>query len=261
MPEGTASALYFVVANRERGIFGYTWRIGWSGTSFYIKARFSPLTALKVSLHGPHPRENLKPGFKIGIDGQAAQLAVESGGAYCGSVTQSAHWFSGSRAKSGVTHALTFRTSWDMFLKGSPSAPNPGNLKASAFGAVLPAPASLKTADVDVYVCDRQPYWPREKQARRDNACLGPLENKAGQYLTAVSVKRSAFDQDAPGSVFALRAKDGEDRLRGVATAADKNGVLWIVEHWMSVSALRQAISQQAQLGGPALWPPRAEEV
>ena len=36
--------------------------------------------------------------------------------------------------------------------------------------------------------------------------------------------------------------------MRGIGTAADSKGVLWIVEHWISGSALKETVAQQADL-------------
>src|ERR1022692_3584669 len=136
--------MYFVVGNRERQIFGYAWRIGWSNTSFYLKARYAPLAAFKISLHGPDPRPSMRPGFKIALDDSAVPGAAEAGGAYAGSVAVRPQWFSGRKVRSGVTHAVTFRTTWDLFTTGSPSAPGPGNVRSRTVGMVIPAPQPLR---------------------------------------------------------------------------------------------------------------------
>ncbi len=51
--------MYFVVGDRKSAVAGYAWRRGASGTSFYIKARYTPLSSVKISLHGPDPRPGL----------------------------------------------------------------------------------------------------------------------------------------------------------------------------------------------------------
>jgi len=86
--EELPTAMYFIVADRDRRICSYTWRIGWSGTSFYLKPLHAPLSALKVSLHGPAPRPEMRPGFKIGIEEGAAPSAEAAGGVYAGSVAE-----------------------------------------------------------------------------------------------------------------------------------------------------------------------------
>jgi hypothetical protein len=234
----SASAIYFVTADQERGIYGYTWRMWWSGTSFYIKGRASHLAAFKVSLHGPDPaRPNLRPGFKIAMDENAVPKAVEAGSVHCGSVFLKPQWFSGRKVQNGVRHVLTFRSTWDLFCKGCPSAPNPGDLRADAVGLIAEAPKSFKAADIEIYVSDNKPYWPFEAKARRDNSCIEPIRSGSGQYLTGVSFRRPALNGDAPVATRALKSRPAEERVRGIATAADDKGVLWIVEHWISPSA------------------------
>jgi hypothetical protein len=104
---------------------------------------------------------------------------------------------------------------------------------------------------LDIYISDGKPYWENEAQARRDNACIGPLQNKAGQNLSGVSFRRSALNRDVPEAALTLKAHAAEDRVRGIGTATDVRGVLWIVEHWMSASALKEAIAQQERLVDP----------
>lgn len=251
--EKLMSAMYFVVADSERKNRGYTWRIWWGGTSFYVKGRASSLAAFKVSLHGPDTaRPRLRPGFKIAMDESAMAKAEAAGAVYCGSVAIAPQWFRGRRIKDGVTHVLTFRTTWDLFAKGIPPASNPGELRSGTAGLVIPAPTTFMAADLDLYVSDRKPYWPREAKARRDNACVGPIQNRSGQYLTGVSFRRSALKGDAPELALALKSRSTKDRIRGIGTAVDHRGVLWIIEQWMSPSALTKAVEHQKQLTGPA---------
>ena len=242
------SAMYFVIADRQRNMFSYAWRIGWSGTSFYVKARYAPLSAFKISLHGPDPRPGMRPGFKIALDDGAAPGATAAGGAYCGSSVLEPQWFSGHKVKDGVTHVITFRTTWDLFIKGAPSAPGPGNIRSRTKGLVIPAPSALRAADLEIYVCDRRPFWKNESRARSDDACIGPIQNKAGQYLTGVSYRRSALNDDVPDAALALKAQSSDDRVRGIGTAADRKGVLWIVEHWMSASAMKEAVAEHKKM-------------
>ena len=237
--------MYFVVGSRKNNIFGYAWRIGSSGTSFYIKARYAPMSALKLSLHGPDPRPGLQPGLKIALEEGATPRAIAAGGVYCGGVVLQPSWFSGHALKAGVVHAITFRSTWDLFVKSASSAPGPGDLKSRTKGLVIPSPSSLYAADLEIYVSDRRPYWNHESQARRDSACTDPIRNKANQYLTGVSYRRSAFNRDVPEAAMALKASSGEERVRGIGTSLDKQGVLWIVEQWMSVSKMKYFTSQQ----------------
>jgi hypothetical protein len=247
--EKPASAIYFAVSSKENMVHGYAWRIWWGGTSFYIKGRSSALAAFKISLHGPDlARPELRPGFKIALDEKAVPTAEAAGAVYCGSVAMSPQWFSGRKVQHGVKHVLTFRATWDLFIKNAPSAPNPGDLRAGAVGLVIPPPRRLGAADVDIYVSDTKPYWPRASTARRDNACIGPIRSKAGQYLTGVSIRRPALNGDAPPALFAMKASPTAERVRGIGTGVDDRGVLWIAEQWMSPSALTDAVAYQDQL-------------
>ena len=88
--------MYFVVHDRAKNISGYTWRIMTHGTSFYIMARYAPLSTVKISLHGADPRPTVgPPGFKVVIERQALPGAVDAGGAYMGMRPGEAHWFKG----------------------------------------------------------------------------------------------------------------------------------------------------------------------
>jgi hypothetical protein len=77
-----------------------------------------------------------------------------------------------------------------LFKKGVPSGPNPGEPRVIDSNMVVAAPEEGFASDVDIYVCQGNPWWRDEVQARRDNACLGPLKNDADDYLTGVSVRR-----------------------------------------------------------------------
>jgi hypothetical protein len=191
--------LYFLVGDRTSGIVGYTWRIGTSGTSFYLKLRYTPLSSVKISLHGPDPRPGLgPPGFKIAIDLQAQRKAAAAGGVVAGLDSMRPAWFTGRATENGAVHAITFRSTWDLFQPGVPSAPNPGEIKPKTRGLIVPPPPILAAADVEIYVSSGHPYWRNEQQAREDNACLGPIRNQADQYLTGVSARRSSLMKPTP---------------------------------------------------------------
>jgi len=224
------SEMYFFVGDRQRQICGYTWRIGWSRTSFYIKARYRPLTSLKVSLHGPDER-HASPGFKVAIEEDALPTAIASGGAIVGFAAHEPRWFSGLPVGSGSVHAVRFRWTSDLFDEGVPSAPNPRDIRPRALGSMIPLPPSGHSADVDIYVTEGAPYWPNEVQARQDNACLGPLRNEADQYLTGVSRRHSMVSHPSPSSDIGPIAS--ESRVRGVESTVSPDGLLWMIERWL----------------------------
>jgi hypothetical protein len=227
------STLYFVVHSKINHIYGYTWRIGTSGTSFYIKAR-APYIAVKISLHGPDPRPHLsQPGFKVALDRSALPKVRAAGGAVMGVLPEEGQWFSGRQIRPNVRHVMTFRSNPDLFVRGVTSGPSPGQFNASREqGLVVPAPQALKAADVDLFISDDFPYWHNPIKSFSDNANLGPIQNKAGQFLTCQSVVRPA----AKCTVAVPEPATPDDRVRGLVTYINGQGVLVIQEHWMSRS-------------------------
>jgi hypothetical protein len=232
--EGQTDAIKFVIRNAQNGVCAYPWRIWPGNTSFYLKPLNAALGTRKVSLHGPddrHPR----PGFSFApdaSDGRNKPVAEAAEGLFTGRV-----WFPGREVNRRVRHVVRIRVPWDLFTSGSPSAVLPNmTLKRRELGALIEPPGLLKAMDVDLFVCHGRPHWPRERRARADNAILGPLTNKAGQYLTGVIVERSLYGNPPPSNAFAPEPANEEDRLRGLAVALDPTGFLWVLEQWMSKS-------------------------
>ncbi|MBE8516013.1 hypothetical protein ILP97_00465 [Amycolatopsis sp. H6(2020)] len=225
-----------VVFNRDTRVASFGYRIWASRTSFYIKNRDIDL-GVKISVHGPDPRHD-QPGFKFGVDGKAASLLHDSvawrfeEGAQMG-------WFPGAEVVSGVRHLVRIRFTWNSFQHGSPSGPQPSTSKEVGQHLLIEAPPLLKAADIDLYLSDTgKPYWPNEQKARRDNATLGPLENDAGQILTAVSWRRSLLNDPATAELEALAKPYGGPRIRTLASNRDETGFLWV----------REVIAPQAML-------------
>ncbi len=171
---------------------------------------------------------------------QAEPKATTAGGATRDFGNGRPTWFTGRQVAPGVAHVMTFRSTWDLFQTGTPMGPWPGDIRPGAVGLIVPVPDFLTAADVDIYVSDGKPFWRDEHQARRDNACLGPLRNKADQYLTGVSTRRSTLAKPTPPQALAPTPKPGGKRVRGIGTAVDDEGVLWVVEQVMSPSDLGQ---------------------
>ena len=144
-------------------------------------------------------------------------------------------WFPGAPVPgTRATHVLRFRTAWDAFGPGIPSAPSPGEVTPDAFAALVPAPQPGYATDVDLYVSRGRPYWPNEKQARRDNACLGPLRSDAGEQLTAVVVKRPVLASPTPRDLLP-QLPPNADSVRGHGMQVDaEHGFLWICEAVLS---------------------------
>jgi hypothetical protein len=84
-------------------------------------------------------------------------------------------------------------------------------------------------ADVDIFVSERGPYWPREHALIRDNSKVGWLTNQAGQHLTAVSHQRGLQDATPSELTQLPRPTTPEEGTRavGVGVVGD---VLWIEE-------------------------------
>ncbi len=223
-------AIKFMVADRDQDRSSYAWRMWSRGSSFYVKPLSAPVAARKFSLHGPDARHS-RPGFKLEVDGLPDGGGVE----VATGVFTDRFWFEGEVVNDRVRRVLRLRVTADLLHPRYPSAPRPqGDLKSSEQGLVAPPPRPLRAVDLDLFVCERRPYWPHERRARKDNACLGPLQNSAGQHLTGVSVNRSVVTDPTPLAALAPPPAAEEDRVRGIAFTLDERGFVWAVEQWMS---------------------------
>lgn len=233
------SAMYITIGKADGPPRGFTWRIWPRGTSFYLKSRAPDMNHLKLSLHSPDPRHEGKEGFKIGMDPDSAfQQAVDDGRIVALRTGDWPIWFPGQRLNNYSTLVARLRWTWDACTRLGP-APHPEDLKRGAAGLVAPLPPEPGDAiDVDLIVSKKKPYWPREKRARQDNACLGPLRNTAGDWLTGVAVKRLAFEYAPPEAAIGPRPKNSSDEMRSVSAAIDEEGFLWLIEQRMSREAL-----------------------
>jgi hypothetical protein len=190
---------------------------------------------LKLSLHSADPRHEGKEGFKIGMDPEPAfQQAVDEGRIAALRTGDWPIWFSGLRVNGDSTLVARLRWTWDACTRLGP-APPPGDLREGAIGLVAPLPPRPGDAvDVDLIVSKSKPYWPNEKKARQDDACLGPLRNAAGDWLTGVVTKRTATHYAPPKSAFGPRPENSSDEIRAVSAAIDETGFLWMIEQRMS---------------------------
>jgi hypothetical protein len=230
------TTIYFCVGDRALNVYGYAWRLGWSGTSFYLKLRHRPMARIKISLHSPAAGKG-QPGYKIGLDSSAPkERADDPFAALVGAAAPG--WFPGRQVARGVTHVIRFRSTWDLFAPGLPSGPSLNDVKEGSAAALIAIPPAGYAVDVDIYVSERRPFWPQEAAARRDNACLRALRNNAGEYVTGVSVKRAVLTSPTPPTTLAGEPVDENDRTRGVGTAVDDEGFLWVREQWMSKAVI-----------------------
>jgi hypothetical protein len=92
--------------------------------------------------------------------------------------------------------------------------------------------------------CQGRPWWPTEWKARLDNACVGPLLNLAGDYLTGVSVRSSLRDKPTPEAARIWSPQSRKDAVRLVGMTVDDDGVLVLVEQWGSGKFVKAAAEQ-----------------
>lgn len=230
------SGVYFVVGKREPPVkLGYVWRIWAGGTSFYLKPRDPRMGAAKLSLHGQHP-EGRQPGFRLALDGSPADdLAIVEVGNFL------PRWFPGRPWHAGASHVVRLRWTWDLFDSAVPSGPAAGDVRASMSAFVAPPPSPGYAVDLDLYVWDRQPAWPGEAAARKDNAVLGPIRNAADQYLVGLIYRRAVPTNPAPPLAYGPPPTSAEDTVRGHAACLDDQGFMWVIEQRMSRSAMQAA--------------------
>lgn len=229
-----AKAVTFFVHNKKNNIAGFAWRVGAGGTSFYLKPQYIAMSAMKISLHGPDERHPGGPFFRFGVDQSSADQAAAAGGNWWGRPPKPLY-FPGRPIKRGVRLAVRFSVGWTMFTTGTLSAPMPSQSKNSTVHARMDSPRMLRAAHTDVYISERgEPYWPNEGAARRANAGMGPIINKAGQILTAVNSQVMIDKEPDP---FQTRQKTLSDAIgasgahsRAVGVDVDQTGLLWICE-------------------------------
>lgn len=244
-------ALKFMVGSRLLGTYRYSWNITAGGTSFYVKPLLAHMQDWKISLHGPDPAREKRGGYKLERDAGAAPVVQAAGGAFFERVHMpDPLWFPGHRVRPGVDLVLRFRFGYSLFTSEAASAALPPRPpRPTDVAGVIPPPSPGRAIDVNVYVCHDKPFWPNEQQARVDNACLGPLRNKAGQYLTAVIFDESIEREPSPvldrAPVAAAGKAAAADRVRGASAALDERGFLWVQELWLSRKILEKRHAQQ----------------
>ena len=230
MSPSQQDAMYITIGKPGEPVRGFTWRIWSRSTSFYLKSRVPGMNHLKLSLHSADPRHDGKGGFKIGMDPESAfQQAVVEGRIAALRTGNWPIWFPGQRLTNNSTLVARLRWTWDACTRLGP-APNPGDLKRGAVGLVAPLPPEPGDAvDVDLIISKGKPYWPNEKKARQDNACLGGYDT-AGDWLTGTVVKRLANEYAPPETAIGPRPKNSSDEMRAVSAAIDETGFLWLIE-------------------------------
>lgn len=230
---------YFLVTSDDPSRYGFVWRIWSGGTSFYVKPRSKGMGDFKISLHGADPREGLRPGFKIGHDHGApeADYRVAAPGAL-------PYWFPGWLVRDGLIKVVRVAVPADTFSHESARYGPPAGTVSTrmAAGYVDPPPAGSFAA-LDLYVSDQRPEWAGRAKAEHQRAIAGELRSKSGQYLIGLSAHISLADEPMPITLHAYDAEPGETNVtRGVATAVDGRGFVWLCERLMSETKLRDAM-------------------
>jgi len=230
-----------VVGDRATRRQSYDWKIWWRGSDFYAVPRYAPMSGVKVSLHGPRAGypDSL---FKVEVDRNAMLKASEAGGM--------AHFpdgrvvFPGRVVAPGVRNVVRLRWTPGLFRVARPPAPTPGVIREESLGHALPIPEGAYATDLDLYVCQGRPWWPTEWKARLDNACVGPLRNLAGDYLTGVSVRSPLRDKPTPAAARIWSPQSRKDAVRLIGIAVDDDGVLVILEQWGSAKFVKATAAQ-----------------
>lgn len=220
--------IYFLVGDRSSGIYGYTWRIWWGRTSFYLKPTSANFAEMKVSLHGDDPKIQ-NPMMKFDIDRGATPGVEERGGLFRQFVNLPLRFGGVPTDDPNATLVMRIRNTWDLFQPGAESVPFRKRPKPRDVGLIAGAPPTGYAMDLDIYVASNAPYWPHEATAKMNRAALGPLKSAAGQFLTAVVVKRATALTPTPEEVM-QPSQPGGTRRRGLGFRADADGLLWVVE-------------------------------
>jgi hypothetical protein len=236
------NAIKFLVGSRTTNKYSWSWRLGVGGTSFYIKPIADWAQDIKISLHGPDPARGKRGGYKIALEPRLAEGTRGGKALVERNNWPDWRWYPGREVHPAVDLVLRLRFPWDLFDVSASSADIPPPPKARDDAFLIPAPERGYVVDVELFVCHKEPYWPNESKARLDNACLGPLTNKAGQHLTGLvvhhpidKVASPVVDHSEFGQVDALPLYD---RIRGLGTSFDFLEYLWIQEMWLSRSRL-----------------------
>lgn len=94
--------------------------------------------------------------------------------------------------------------------------------------------------DVDLFVSDGAPFWPEEARVRAKDAALGPLKNRAGQWLTGEVHERQLSTDPTWRQVRAGAPPAPTQAVRALGIGIDDEQVLWINE----VALDRQEMSE-----------------
>ncbi|MGC3953424.1 MAG: hypothetical protein QM804_04080 [Propionicimonas sp.] len=229
---------YFLVGQRDPTYYGFVWRIWSRGTSFYVKARSRQIGDFKISIHGPDPRPGLRPGFKIDQDHSTPQAHYR-----VADPDAVPYWFTGWELPNGMTKVVRIAVPADTFLH--PSArfgPPAGSIAPGMIGGIVDAPPDGYFAALDLYVASERPDWAGRANAESQNAIAGELRNESGQFLIGLTAHIKLVEDPLPAGLLTHDAElDETEVTRGVATAPDERGFMWLCERLFSERSLRVA--------------------
>jgi hypothetical protein len=151
--------------------------------------------------------------------------------------------FEGVPVRRGVVHALRLRFPYWALNKRGPQPPMPEDTTSAREERLRVSLPRLNGAvDVDLYVSEpgQRPWVRRLGAGERDNSLLGPIENTAGQHLTGIVMQRDMSRTPTPddGSRPNMQPRRPDDLVRGQSIHRDAEGLLWLVEGWLSRDAL-----------------------
>jgi hypothetical protein len=232
--------LYVCVGTRQPVKLGYTWRMWWGQTSFYLKPRSSLVGGLKISLHGPDPRHPSGPGFKIELDGEpppADKVWIDATKGFLPC------WFPGEPTRFASHRVVRLRWTSELFAPDMPSGPPTDSVRKGFVGTLAEPPPSGFATDIDLIVAKHAPYYSEnEKDVISKNALLGPIKSRADEYLTGLQIRRSLEMTPTPAHLLDVpRPISPEDTVRGITAGLDPAGFVWICEVPMSRQAMQDA--------------------
>jgi hypothetical protein len=227
-------------------------------TSFYIKSTYTPLQTIKVSIHGPDPNHIGKQHFRVDFTRpQEVDKAIAAGGGWAPFGDPMPWYFTGRPVNRRTVHLARFSAERNMFRAGMQRGPVPTSKSKATFRAVVGAPQEGCVTHVDLYLSLVRPFWRNSEMAiRASDAGMGPLINDAGMYLTAIIAQRDETKNLDPfGNVS--EGLPADQLVRGVATAIDTTGLLWMCEKMMARAKLATAAPPPRTRARPA-WQSQA---
>jgi hypothetical protein len=233
-------AIVFFVLNKETQIWGYSWLIEWSTTSFYIKSQLPTLQSMKVSLHGPDPNHSGKQHLRFDFaHPDQVEKAVKAGGGWSTDLSDGPPFnFSGRQVNDHAAHIVRFSSEWDMFSSGMPPAPGgPKHKQKATLHARVPAPPKGQVTHVTSISAWGTRTGRTNSRRGRKTPAWEPISNDAGMNLTAVVTLRSITSEPDPhGDVRGTIPLD--QCARGMAAAVDETALLWLCEKMIAVKML-----------------------